>query len=66
MSAGLYKRPEKGSRITREEAKYFLLLYEKYESYQAVAEITGRSASSVSKWVKILQAETTPKVVVFR
>ena len=49
--------PKKGSRISREEAENFVTLYNKLGTYQAVAEITGRSASSVSKWVKILQAE---------
>ena len=47
-----------GRKITRAEAEYFLALYNQYGTYQAVAQITGRSASSVSKWVKILQAET--------
>lgn len=49
--------PKKGSRISREEAEYFLILYNKLGTYQAVADLTGRSQSSVSKWVKILQAE---------
>lgn len=50
---------EKGSRITRAEAEYFVALYKQFGTYQAVAERTGRSASSVSKWVKILQAESS-------
>lgn len=45
--------------ITRAEAEYFLALYNQYGTYQAVADITGRSATSVSKWVKILQAESS-------
>ena len=49
--------PKRKGRILREEAEYFLVLYNKFGTYQAVAEFTGRSSSSVSKWVKILQAE---------
>jgi len=49
--------PVKGSRISRVEAERFVTLYNQFGTYQAVAEITGRSASEVSKWVKILQAE---------
>jgi len=49
--------PVKGSRISRVEAERFVALYNQFGTYQAVAEITGRSASAVSKWVKILQAE---------
>ena len=58
--------PKKKGRILREEAEYFLVLYNKFGTYQAVADFTGRSASSVSKWVKILQAEVPQTVVVFR
>lgn len=49
--------PKKGSRISREEAERFVVLFNQLGTYQKVAEITGRSASSVAKWVKILQAE---------
>lgn len=49
--------PKKGSRISRAEAERFVELYNQLGTYQEVAAITGRSASSVSKWVKILQAE---------
>lgn len=49
--------PKKGSRISREEAERFLVLFNQLGTYQEVAKITGRSASAVSKWVKILQAE---------
>lgn len=51
--------PIKGTRISREEAEMFVVLYRKLGTYEAVAGVTGRSASSVSKWVKLLQAETT-------
>lgn len=50
--------PKKGSRISRQEAEQFLELYYQLGTYTAVAERTGRSASSVGKWVKILQAES--------
>ena len=49
--------PPKGSRISRNEAEDFLRLYNQLGTFQAVANITGRSHSSVSRWVKILQAE---------
>lgn len=57
---------KKKGKILREEAEYFLVLYNKFGTYQAVADFTGRSASSVSKWVKILQAEVPQTVVVLR
>ena len=49
--------PKKGSRISRVEAERFLELYNQLGCYKEVARITGRCADSVSKWVKILQAE---------
>lgn len=49
--------PKKGSRISRVEAERFLELYNQIGSFAEVAKITGRCADSVSKWVKILQAE---------
>ena len=54
--------PVKGSRISRIEAERFLELYNQLGTYEAVAQITNRSASSVSKWVKILQAEAMIKL----
>lgn len=51
--------PVKGSRISRAEAELFVVLYNQFGTYQAVAQMTGRSASSVSKWVNLLKAETT-------
>ena len=57
---------KKKGKILREEAEYFLVLYNKFGTYQAVADFTGRSASSVSKCVKILQAEVPQTVVVLR
>ena len=53
-------------KILREEAEYFLVLYNKFGTYQAVADFTGRSSSAVSKWVKILQAEANSTVVIVR
>ena len=49
-------------KILREEAEYFLVLYNKFGTYQAVADFTGRSSTAVSKWVKILQAESTIQI----
>ena len=54
--------PKKGSRISRVEAERFVELFNQFGTYQAVADLTGRSASSVSKWVKILQAEAVIKL----
>ena len=54
--------PKKGSRISRVEAERFVELFNQFGTYQAVADLTGRSASSVSKWVKILQAEAMIKL----
>ena len=54
--------PVKGSRISRAEAEQFLESYNQLGTYEAVAHITNRSASSVSKWVKILQAEAMIKL----
>ena len=53
-------------KILREEAEYFLVLYNKFGTYQAVADFTGRSSTGVSKWVKILQAEASSTVVIVR
>lgn len=57
MATRKNKLPKKGSRISRLEAERFVELYNQLGSYKAVADITGRCADSVSKWVKILQAE---------
>jgi DNA invertase Pin-like site-specific DNA recombinase len=50
--------PKKGSRVSRVEAERFVTLYNQLGTYKAVADITGRSADTVSRWVKILQAES--------
>lgn len=50
--------PKRKRNISRAEAEHFLFLYNQLGTYEAVAKITDRSASSVSKWVKILQAES--------
>lgn len=39
-------------RITPEEVKEFYRLYQKYGTYAAVAKETGRSASSVARYIK--------------
>ncbi len=49
---------KKGSRVSRVEAERFVELYNQLGTYKAVADITGRSADTVSRWVKILQAES--------
>lgn len=59
MAARKNRLPKKGSPISRAEAERFVELYNKIGCYEEVAKITGRCASSVSKWVKILQAEQT-------
>ena len=51
----------KGTRISRSEAEKFLILYNKLGTYKAVADKMDRSPEAVSKWVKILQAESTNK-----
>jgi hypothetical protein len=53
----------KPKNISRAEAEHFVILYRELGTYQAVAKITGRSASAVAKWVKILLAENTIKIV---
>ncbi len=49
----------KGTRISRNEAEQFVILYNQLGTFKAVANIMNRSPESVSKWVKILQAEAT-------
>lgn len=49
---------KKGSRVSRVEAERFVELYNQLGTYKAVADITGRSADTISRWVKILQAES--------
>ena len=43
--------------VSRLEAEQFLELYNQIGCYKEVAKLTGRCVDSVSKWVKILQAE---------
>ena len=62
MATRKTKLPKKGSPISRAEAERFLELYYQIGSYTEVAKITGRCLSSVSKWVKILQAEQTIRI----
>lgn len=49
----------KGTRISRNEAEQFVVLYNQLGTYKAVADVMNRSPEAVSKWVKILQAESS-------
>ncbi len=51
------KNLKKSRNVSRLEAEQFLDLYNQIGSFAKVAEITDRCADTVSKWVKILQAE---------
>ena len=42
-----------GTRIRPEEIEQMILLYDKLGTYAAVAREIGRSASSVSKYIKL-------------
>lgn len=53
------KKLKKSRNVSRVEAEYFLELYNQIGSFQDVAEIADRDPKTVSKWVKILQAEQT-------
>lgn len=39
--------------VTPDEAKEFYRLYEKHGSYAEVARITGRSASTIGKYIRM-------------
>lgn len=39
--------------VTPEEVKEFFRLYEKYGSYAEVARISGRSASTIGKYIRM-------------
>lgn len=39
--------------VTPEEVKEFYRLYEKHGSYAEVARITGRSASTIGKYIRM-------------
>lgn len=58
MGTSFGTMPKRRRNISRTEAEHFLFLYNQLGTYEAVAKMTGRSSSSVSKWVKILQAES--------
>ncbi len=45
-------RPKKGSRITPDEIREMVILYDQLGTYAAVARKMGRSADSVSKYIK--------------
>ena len=49
----------KNSRVSRAEAERFVILYNQLGTFKAVAELTNRHPDTISRWVKILQAETT-------
>ena len=40
-------------RVTPEEIKQFHKLYQEYGSFAAVARLTGRSASTISRYVQV-------------
>lgn len=46
--------------VTPEEVKEFYRLYEKHGSYAEVARITGRSGSTVAKYIRM---KGTPPIV---
>lgn len=50
--------------ITPAEIKEFVRLYEKYGTYSAVGSLTKRSASTVSKHIKIYYASKIGKAEV--
>ena len=56
------KHRAKGTPISRNEAEQFVVLYNQLGTFKAVAELMNRSPESVSKWVKILQAESSIKL----
>ena len=49
----------KGTRISRNEAERFVILYNQLGTYKAVADKMDRSPEAVSKWFRILQAEAS-------
>lgn len=46
-------KAKKGSKITPQEVKTFLSLYNTYGTYKAVADLTGRSADRVGYHIKL-------------
>lgn len=52
-------KAKKSARVSRLEAEKMLELYLKLGTYAAVAAKMDRHPDTVSRWVKILQAEKT-------
>lgn len=52
-------KAKKSARVSRLEAERMLELYYKLGVYAEVARIVDRDPATVSRWVKILQAERT-------
>ena len=48
---------KKSARVSREEKELMYRLYLKLGTYEAVARKVDRHPSTVSKWVKVLEAE---------
>lgn len=46
-------KAKKGSKVSPEEVKTFLSLYNTYGTYKAVADMTGRSDGVVAKHIKL-------------
>ena len=44
--------PKGIKRVSPDEVKEFFRLYEKYGNYARVAEITGRSASTIGRYIR--------------
>ncbi len=55
-------KPIKGSRITPEEIKEMAILYDQLGTYAAVAWKMGRSADTVSKYMKKLKRHDSMSV----
>lgn len=52
-------KAKKTARVSRLEAERMLELYYKLGTFAEVAKIVDRHPDTVSRWVKILQAEKT-------
>lgn len=46
-------KAKKGSKVTPEEVKTFLTLYNTYGTYSAVAKMTGRGEATIAKHIKL-------------
>lgn len=55
-------KPVKGSRITPDEIKEMVVLYDQLGTYAAVARKMGRSADSVSRYIKKIKSHNNMAV----